>query len=117
MEKAGKPTVGLVAAGFERDAAATARVFGLPQFRYAHVREVITGLTPEQIEREVTDAYSEIVDALTTNAEEKGAGSDPRKVRPAERLTIEARGEYAAVEAMNRQFLEREWSDGFPLIP
>ena len=44
LEKAGKPAVGIVAAGFERNAMATAKAFGLPEFRYARVSEVLTGM-------------------------------------------------------------------------
>jgi hypothetical protein len=53
LEKAGKPAVGIVAAGFERNAMATAKAFGLPEFRYARVGAVLTGLVPQQIEQEV----------------------------------------------------------------
>ncbi|MBI3057310.1 MAG: hypothetical protein HYY77_25155, partial [Betaproteobacteria bacterium] len=62
MEKAGKPSVGIISRGFERDAMATARAFGLPQFRFALVPDLITGLTPTQIDQEITDAFDQIVE-------------------------------------------------------
>jgi hypothetical protein len=37
---------GIVSAGFEQTAKATAKAFGLPEFRYARVNHVLTGLTP-----------------------------------------------------------------------
>lgn len=117
MEKAGKPSVGIVSRGFERDAMATARAFGLPQFRFALVPDLITGLTPPQIEQEITDAFDQIVEVLTTDSEGLSGKPQTREIRSAERLEIEAADSYGAFERMNQQFLEREWGDGFPLIP
>ena len=96
---------------------ATARAFGLPQFRYALVREVMTGLTPQQIEREVTDAFDQMVEVLTTDP--KGDSGKPAtlEVKPAGRLRIEGPDSYGAFKNMNRQFLEQEWGDGFLLTP
>ena len=117
MEKAGKPAVGIISAGFERDVMATARAFGLPQFRYALVPHVITGLTPQEIEQEVTGALDRIVEVLTTDADGDSAKPAASEAKASERLKIEAPDAYDAFEKMNRQFLEREWGDGFPLIP
>jgi len=117
MEKAGKPAVGIVSAGFERDTMATARAFGLPQFRYALVPDVVSGLSPQQIEQEITDALDQIIEVLTTDADEGSDKPDTPEVKHAERLKIDATGSYEAFVKMNQQFLELEWGDGFPLIP
>jgi hypothetical protein len=117
MEKAGKPSVGVISAGFERDTMASARAFGLPQFRYALVPHVISGLSPQQIEQEITNALDQFIEVLTTDAEEGGDKPDAPEVKLGERIKIEATGSYEAFEKMNRQFLELEWGDGFPLIP
>ena len=113
MEKAGKPAVGLVAGGFERNAMATARSFGLPEFRFALVPEVMTGLAPQQIEQQVTDALDRIVEVLTTHPQPAAS----QETTSTERINIESTDSYAAVEKMNQQFLDLEWGDGFPLIP
>ena len=117
MEKAGKPAVGIVSAGFEHDAMATARAFGLPQFRYALVPDVVTGLAPPQIEQEVTDAFDRIIEVLTTDPKADSGKPATLKVKPAERMKIDASDKYEAVAKINRQFLEAEWGDGFPLMP
>jgi len=116
MEKAGKPSVAIAAASFERDAMNSARAFGLRQFRCALVPEVLTALPPEKIEQLLTDAIGRIVEVLTTEPKKDG-GKTLAKVRPAQRMRIEASDSYAAFEQMNRQFLEQEWGDGLPLIP
>jgi hypothetical protein len=116
MEKAGKPSVGIVSAGFEHDAMATARAFGLPQFRYAQVPSVITGLKPDEIERDITGAVDRIVEVLTTDPADSSKAV-ALKIKPARRLRIEAADSYAAFELMNEQFLEQTLGDGLPLIP
>ena len=105
----------MTAVGFERNAMASARAFGLPQFRYALVREVMTGLTPQQIEQQVTEACDQIIEVLTTDPE--GDRGITQRIKPAERMTIEGPDSYGAFENMNQQFLEAEWGDGFLLTP
>lgn len=116
VEKAGKPTVSIVSEGFARDAMVSARAFGLPQFRYALVPEVLTGISPERIQDHVTNAFDQIVEVLTTNA---NGGDAPAiaDAQAAEALTIQGEDSYDAFEAMNRLFIEKEWGDGFPIIP
>lgn len=117
MEKAGKPAVGIVAAEFERTAQATAEAFGLPEFRFARVSGVLTGLTPERIEHEVTQAVGQVIEVLTTDAGAKGAEAATRVIESTDILKIEALDAYEAFEKMNQHFLELDWGDGFPLIP
>jgi hypothetical protein len=116
MEKAGKPSVGIVSVGFERDAMATARAFGLPKFRYALFPEVLTGLTPERIEQDTADAVDRMVEVLTTDADENGSTAAVR-AKSAELMKIDATDWGDAFDQMNRQFLEFEWGDGFPIVP
>ena len=57
-----------------------------------------------------------MVEVLTTDAGANGSATAV-KTGPADRLKIDAADSYDAFEKMNRQFLELEWSDGFPIIP
>jgi hypothetical protein len=113
LETAGKPAVPIIARSFERDALTSAESFGMPQMRPAVVPEVLTGISPERIQTHVNEAFDQIASALTTPPPAHTA----TRVKPAERLTIQGVDRYDAFEAMNRQFLDSEWGDGFPLIP
>src|SRR5690349_3146906 len=106
MEKAGKASVGIVSGGFERDAMASARAFGMPQFRFARVPEVITGLMPDQIKRDVSAALDRMIEVLTTNADAT-VGQSLTNIQPATLVKIEAADAYLAFEKMNQQFLEQ----------
>lgn len=114
LEKLGKPAVSIVSKGFEAGAMATARGFGMPRFRVTIVPEVLTGLDPARIEQHIDLAFNDIATALTTNVVE---GMQSEAPRAAERLFVHGEDSYDAFESMNRQFLDQEWGDGFPLIP
>lgn len=109
--------MGLVARGFERDSAATAKAFGLPEFRFALVNEVLTGLAPERIEEEVEAALDQIIAVLTTDAQPSAERKLPAVKRRAEVIKLTDVDSFSAFEKMNRTFLESEWGDGFPLLP
>lgn len=115
MEKAGKPAVGIVAAGFEGAARATAKAFGLPEFRFARVGRVLTGIPPEEIEDEVAAAIEQIVAGLIEAGIDVAATA--RALEPTDVLRYEAEDAWSAAERMNEDFLQRDWGDGFPLIP
>lgn len=93
----------------------TARAFGMREFRLARVPEVLTPLPAEKIVQLAGDAVEQIIDVLTTAPRVGHVATG--KVRPAQRLRIEAADSYAAFEVMNQQFLRDEWGDGLPLIP
>ncbi|MBI2906240.1 MAG: hypothetical protein HYX92_01150 [Chloroflexi bacterium] len=116
VEKAGKPTVGIVSHGFETDAKASARVFGLPDFRFAVVPHVLTSISPEQIQEDVEGAFPQIIEALTTGVKEADSVVSAA-VEPATRERFIGSDRYEAFLKMNDAFRKRGWTDGFPLIP
>jgi len=113
LEKSGKPAVAIVAKSFESVAAATAAAAGMPDFRYAVVPEVLTGIGPERIVGHVGQAFGVIESALTTEAAPRGV----EHPTASDRLVFEGEDRYDAFERMNRHLLEADCGDGFPLIP
>ena len=109
--------MGIVSGGFEDDAAISARAFGLSDFRFAQVPDVLTGLPDDQIRREVEEALPQIVDILTTAPKQSNgavAAVDPS--RPAEVEEFTGTDRLEAWEGMNASFLDRGFGDGFPLV-
>ena len=113
LEKVGVPTVAFVAQTFERDWQASAKVFGVKELPWVTVRRPFVGLDAEDIHPLVDAAFDTLVQRLTQPMTQKAA--EEERAQQAELITIEAEDRYAALERMNRMFLEQGWSDGFPL--
>jgi hypothetical protein len=115
MEKAGVPTVSFTAESFARDARRSAQAFGLQALPIAVVPLPLTNQTPDDIRRAVDGCIDQVIEGLTTppplivEAPVPGA--------PAERILVEGTDALEAWERMTDLFLERGWSDGFPLVP
>jgi hypothetical protein len=113
LERRGVPTVIFTARHFVHDAERSAASLGLPGLPLAVVPLPFTNQTPEGVHRMVEGALDQVVAGLTRPVAEPTAVERP----PAEeRLVYEGEDALAAWEAMNRDFLARGWSDGFPLV-
>ena len=112
LEKAGVPTVGIVDRTFEKNWQASSKVFGVKVLRKLLVPRPLVGLKPEDVHPFVDAVFEELVSALTApmEAESSEATADSTDI-----IVIEGEDRYAALEKMNRQFLDRGWGDGFPL--
>ena len=113
LEKVGVPTVAFVAQTFERDWQASAKVFGAKELPWVTVPRPFVGLDAEDIQPFVDAAFDTLVQRLTQPMTHKAA--EEERAQQAELITLEADDRYAALERMNRMFLEQGWSDGFPL--
>lgn len=118
LERKGIPTVSIASAGFERDTLATARAFGMPLAPYVVVPDVITSVAPERSSAAIADRIDGIVRGLTNPAREvpEADEGDVENRRPGPPLAYEG-SEWEAYEAFNRDYLDRGWGDGFPLVP
>jgi hypothetical protein len=112
LEKAGVPTVGIVDRTFEKNWQASSRVFGVKVLRKLLVPRPLVGLKPEDVHPFVDAVFEELVSALTApmEAESSDVTADSTDI-----IVIQGEDRYAALEKMNRQFLELGWGDGFPL--
>ncbi len=115
LEKAGVPTTAFTAAAFASDARRSAQAFGLPALPIAVVPLPLTNQTADEIRRAVDGCIDQVIQALTTPparaVDAAAAGA------LAERVTLEGTDLLDALDRMTRLFLERGWSDGFPLVP
>jgi len=113
MEKAGIPSVTFTARHFIHDARSTADVLGCPEVPLALFPEVLTNQTSESLARMVAGVVDQVIDGLTKQPTPMGEFR-PR-LSETEVITGDDYGDCLA--NFNRLFVEREWSDGFPLIP
>ena len=113
FEKHGIPTVTITVEGFQRNAGFTAKSLGYEgELPLAMIPATIAHLPAEQVERQITDSFNQILAGLTQPPKAKKL-----EERPAEVLRFEGLDRYAAFETMNEAFLEYGWGDGFPIIP
>src|SRR3990172_2942747 len=115
MERAGLPTVSFTAAGFVKDARRSAQAFGLTALPIAVVPLPLTNQTPEEVRRAVDGCIDQVIQGLTESPATIVEAPAPGPA--AERLTIEGADTLDALDRMNGLFLERGWSDPFPLLP
>ncbi len=113
LEKAGVPTVSFTAKAFEKDSRRSAQAFGLTAAPIAVVDLPFTNQTVDEVRRAVDGCIDQVIAGVTVApaVTEISAGV------PAERLRIEGTDALDALDAMTALFLERGWSDGFPLVP
>jgi len=113
LERRGIPTVIFTAQAFVHDARRSAQSFGLAGLPLAVVPTPLTNQRPEDIHRMAEEAFDQIVGGLTRPVEAFAGGDRP----PAEeRLAYDGANLLEAWDSMNRDFLARGWSDGFPLV-
>lgn len=113
LERRGLPTVFFTAQTFVHDAQRSAATFGLPGLPIAVVPRPFTNQRPEDIHRMVEGAFDQVVAGLTRAI----ATTEPApRAAARSRLMYEGTDLLAAWDEMNRDFLRRGWSDGFPLV-
>ena len=113
LERRGIPTVVFTAQHFVPDARRSAQSFGLSGLPLAVVPLPFTNQRPEDVHRMAEAAMDQVVTGLTAPVEPWT--EDLRPVAD-ERLVYGGDDLLDAWEGMNRDFLARGWSDGFPLV-
>ena len=115
LEKRDKPTVLIVSGRFEGDAIASSRAFGMPDIKYVVVPRIYRNLDPETTIAQTEQAFDALVHELTTNVD--GGRAAESEVKPAEVERFEGDDQFDTFRILNREYLNRDWGDGFPLLP
>ena len=113
LEKAGKPTVMILSHGFQEDAETSAKAFGLAGISYVVVPRVYNNLTHEDVIAQTDPVVESVIRLLVTPVESNGeeVKTDTFQER------FEGLDQFEALDRFNEEFLNRDWGDGFPLIP
>lgn len=116
LEAAGTPTVILVAQKFRPSAEKHARAFGADWLPFAVVPDCFTSIPDETVRSQALGALDAVVEGLTASRHASPPADGLKAAAPAtERMSGADR--FECFQAMNRAFLDRGWSDGFPLLP
>ena len=115
VEKQGRPAVLLASGRFEQGTIASTRVLGMPDLRYVVVPGILRNLTAEETVEQVEQTFDTLIRELTTNMD--GDRGSAAKARPAEAERFEGEDQLDALNEMNQAYLDRDWGDGFPLLP
>ena len=121
LEKRGVPTVGLVSDDFIEDYIRSATSFGIPELKYAHLADPLVSQTPEAIRTLIDDAMQGVLSGLLATQDASGEEERPEArdvvLKREPWFTFTGSDLLAAAHAMNEQFLEWQYGDGFPLLP
>jgi hypothetical protein len=110
----GKPAIPIVSGRFENDVKSSARAFGMPGLQYVIVPRIYRNLALDLCVSQTEEVIDDIIRVLTTNGTGAGAVVD-RDYNGTE--AFEGEDRFACVQHMNEAFIERDWGDGYPLLP
>ncbi len=119
IEKGGVPTVMITARAFIDDAGLSMHAYGMPDLPTAVFDGVeFTSQPDDAIFGFVDPIVDDVIDGLTKQSTSYEPSHRPATVTEgAETETFTARDSYSAWQDFNREFLDRGWGDGFPLLP
>jgi hypothetical protein len=109
VEKAGIPTATIVASGFLGQAKVTAKAQGMPHLGIAEFPGIIMNQSAEELRRNVQEVLAKnVVTQLTKLVETSTRAQEPK----AGEIVFEG-----TLDEVSEFFLERQWTDGLPIIP
>lgn len=114
IERKGIPTVILASHGFEHDVEVSARAFAMPDPYYVVVPQVYNNLTEEQAVAQTDPMVDEVVGRLTVGEVAPRLSQDSQ---PQPSWSYRASDPTALLAEFNRDFMTRDWGDGYPLWP
>ena len=117
LEKAGVPTVVILSNGFQHDADASAKAFGMGPIPRVEVPLVYNNITTDQAIEQTDPVVEEIMELLTRGISGEEIENQALQDAQAKRFVFNGEDQFGALDAFNQEFLDRDWGDGFPLIP
>jgi hypothetical protein len=117
LEKAGIPTAVILSDGFQADADASARAFGMGPIPRVEVPLVYNNITTAEAFAQTEPVVPDIVRLLTTQVSGESIEEDAVRTAQSKREIFTGEDQLDALEVFNEAFIERDWGDGFPLIP
>ena len=117
MEKAGVPTVAIVAQSFARAWRACVDGWGQPTAAYVIIPHATTGQQSDFIRNMVDGQIEAIMEGLTTYPTDRGPVNGRNTGGATEVFTVEMDASPDGLDAVNRFLAERDWSDGIPVVP
>ena len=114
IERKGLPTVIIASHGFEHDVEVSGRAFAMPDPFYVVVPRVYNNLTEEQAVAQTDPMVDDVLAKLTVGAVEKRASLDSQ---PQPSWSYRAADSTSLLVEFNRDFMSRDWGDGYPLWP
>ncbi|MFC1533727.1 hypothetical protein ACFL7M_10220 [Thermodesulfobacteriota bacterium] len=112
IEERNTPTVTLVNVGFTNDAWSAKSGKGMPGARYVATSVPCESSIMEEVEAGITDAFDDIITALTGVLSDEEKSPKPREIEKPSRIAFKG-----SLEEVNRFFYKRGWTDGLPIIP
>ncbi len=117
LEKAGIPTATILSNGFQDDAIASAKAFGMAEVRFTVVPKVYNNITVDEAVAQTDPAIDEVIRLLTTPGDGHAIEAASVAGRRDSLESFEGPDQFDALEQFNRAFLDSDWGDGFPLYP
>ena len=114
IERKGLPTVILASHGFEHDVEVSARAFAMPDPFYVVAPLVYNNLTEQQAVAQTEPMVHEIVSRLTVADIGTRSSLDSQ---PLPSWSYTAPDPTSLLLKFNRDFMTRDWGDGYPLWP
>lgn len=117
LEKAGIPTATILSDGFQDDALASAKAFGMADIKFTVVPRVYNNITVEETVAQTELVIGDVMRILTTPADGAAVEAAGLQGDGTGLESFEGADQLDALDSFNRAFLDRDWGDGFPLYP
>ena len=117
LEKAGIPTATILSHGFQDDALASAKAFGMTHVNFVVVPKVYNNISVEETIAQTDPMTDEVISLLLTSENGYSLESTVLKDKDAETQSFKGVDQFDALAKFNDSFLDNDWGDGFPLIP